>query len=529
MSPTLSAPQGKPASPSPLRRATTVSRVVAATLALLCAPVVMAQAGDATASQLQSLQDQIQQLQRQLNELKAQQAAAQATPAAPAPTAQRPAASASSTGIAAGPLTLTFGGFTELASIFRNRNESADVGSNFSTGIPFPQSPQNHIDEFRESARQSRLSLLTQTPDYDGSSAEAYFETDFLGAAPTANSNESNSYNLRMRNIYGRYMNDDGFYLLAGQNWSLATLDKSGLTPRQENIPLTIDAQYVPGFNWLRVPQVRFVQSFGQVVSVGLSFESPQAQIYNGPNKLPQTTTINNAGGSLFAPTVNYALDFMPDIIAKLAVDPGFGHYEIYALGRGFRDRVATTNDTTYGGGVGAGLIVPLVPSILDFQASGLVGKGIGRYGSAQLSDVAVASDGSLSTISEYDVLFGFNLRPTTELTLYVYAGREHADATAYSALVGGKLLGYGYGSPLYNNSGCETEDSTMTCTANTSDVDQITGGGWWKYYQGPLGNAQIGLQLSYTRRETFTGVGGDPSTNITIGMISFRFYPYQK
>ncbi len=41
---------------------------------------------------------------------------------------------------------------------------------------------------------------------------EGYFEMDFLGAAPTANSNESNSYNLRMRNVYGTYYRqDDGF------------------------------------------------------------------------------------------------------------------------------------------------------------------------------------------------------------------------------------------------------------------------------------------------------------------------------
>jgi hypothetical protein len=29
-------------------------------------------------------------------------------------------------------------------------------------------------------------------------------------------------------------------------------LDKTGITPRQEDIPLTIDAQYVVGFDWTR-------------------------------------------------------------------------------------------------------------------------------------------------------------------------------------------------------------------------------------------------------------------------------------
>ena len=48
-------------------------------------------------------------------------------------------------------------------------------------------------------------------------------------------------------------------------------------------IPLTIDAQYVPGFTWLRNPEARIVQNFG-IVSAGLAAESPQAVIFSGPN-----------------------------------------------------------------------------------------------------------------------------------------------------------------------------------------------------------------------------------------------------
>ena len=47
--------------------------------------------------------------------------------------------------------------------------------------------------------------------------------------------------------------------------------------------------------------------------------------------------------------------------------------------------------------------------------------------------------------------------------------------------------------------------------------------------YQGPIGNFQIGLQYSYTDRKAFSGVGGAPSTNINMGFISFRYYPYQR
>ena len=44
--------------------------------------------------------------------------------------------------------------------------------------------------------------------------------------------------------------------------------------------------------------------------------------------------------------------------------------------------------------------------------------------------------------------------------------------------------------------------------------------GGWWKFYQGWLGNGQVGISDTWIKREIFSGVGGDPSTNINITLI---------
>ncbi len=150
-----------------------------------------------------------------------------------------------------GGVTVQIGGFIEAASIARSRNEVADISSNFNTGIPLPNVQPFHEGEFRESARQSRLSLLATANVNSATSVGAYYETDFQGGSPTANSNESNSYNLRLRQAYAQLDQKDlGLHVEAGQAWSLLTLDKHGIIPRQEDIPLTIDAQYVPGFNW---------------------------------------------------------------------------------------------------------------------------------------------------------------------------------------------------------------------------------------------------------------------------------------
>lgn len=304
------------------------------------------------------------------------------------------------------------------------------------------------------------------------------------------------------------------------------------MDPRTEQIPLTIDAQYAVGFNWTRNAQLRFVKLIGDSAAFAISAESPQAA-FTGPT--PATTVISNpgVGGGLLPATNNYSLDFAPDMIAKFAFDPGWGHYEIYGMERGFRDRyeptagsVAGSNNTAWGGSGGAGMILPLT-SQLSFQASGLIGNGIGRYGSGGLPDVTVTPTGSIAAIRETDVLLGFTYKPTKRLTMYLYGGSEQAASTAFT---GANNTHFGYGNSAYNNSGCYLlTGSASTCVANTHQLKQLILGEWWKAYQGTIGNFQVGLQYTYTDRVAFEGVGGAPSTNLNMVFASFRYYPYQR
>lgn len=85
------------------------------------------------------------------------------------------AADAPRTALQAGPVAVTFGGFiTALESVYRDHNETADIGSNSNTAIPFPYQPNEQISEFRENARQSRLSVLAQGPHTGAMGAEGY-------------------------------------------------------------------------------------------------------------------------------------------------------------------------------------------------------------------------------------------------------------------------------------------------------------------------------------------------------------------
>src|ERR1700679_3428379 len=89
-------------------------------------------------------------------------------------------------------ITLEPGGFFAGEGVWRSRNEQSDIGSTFS-GIPMKISPLAHMNEFRLSARQTRLSLLVEG-EYKPTLLSGYAEIDFLGNG-TANSNESNSFN----------------------------------------------------------------------------------------------------------------------------------------------------------------------------------------------------------------------------------------------------------------------------------------------------------------------------------------------
>jgi hypothetical protein len=534
-------------------------------LAILAPPVTaLAQTATPVNDQIKQLQNairniqkqyqtQIQSLQKQLDDLKAAQAAPKPAPA-PAPGLAVPppggglpppvpggpgappppitaAAAAKRGGIFATGIDVSLANtFIEGASIFRTRNETADISSSFNTGIPMPNNPNYHISEFRESAHQSRFALLAQGRVDEDTKLAGYFETDFQSAGTTSNSVESNSYTLRLRLAYATLDKQDwGTYFLGGQSWSLLTMFKEGMTPRQENIPLTIDGQYVPGFTWLRNPEFRVVQHFGDKYAAGLSLESPQAVVVSGPNAPLVPTTFSNPGGMLLNPLVNYSTDVGPDVVAKVTADPGWGHFEAYGLGRAFRSRANFSNHTIFGGGGGLGAIVPVVPKLVDFQADFLAGNGIGRYGTVGLPDVTVKPTGVLAPVPEIQALVGLVGHPTPSLDLYAYAGVEQAYSTAFT--VHGNLP-FGYGNLLYNNTACLHEAASVTaaatnCAANTERVWQITGGFWWDVYKGDFGRLRVGGQGSYTERSVFAGIGGGPNTNEGIFMASLRYYPF--
>ena len=447
-----------------------------------------------------------------------------------------------------GPATVTLGGFLAAESVYRERSESADIGSSFS-GIPFPSSTNAHYSENRFTARQSRISLLAQGNVDPDTHLAFYGEFDFLGGAQTANSNESNSFNLRIRNVYGTVDWDaEGIELLAGQSWSLVTLNNHGITPRNEVIPATIDAQYSVGFTWARQPGIRIVKNFDHQFWLALSAENPQTTFAGspaGPGSLAGISIINNhAGGSLFDSNNTLSINHIPDIVGKAAWEPVIGdsqplHMEVYGIYRDFYDRVDVTsagnilglpvgnaNHDVSGGGIGGGITWSAIPKVLDLQVSGLSGTGIGRYGSGQLPDVTFRPNGTEAPVTENIILLGATWHATPLLDIYTYAGQEAEHPKFFD--VGAPVVHLGLGNPANTlTTGCATENAGSSCVANLQAENQINGGFWWRLYQGKFGSFRFGMQYSYTHLTTFAGTGGHAPTDDNMVFTSIRYYPF--
>jgi hypothetical protein len=128
--------------------------------------------------------------------------------------------------------------------------------------------------------------------------------------------------------------------ITGGQMWSLVTETKKGLDNRSEALPMTIDAQYTAGISWARQPGFRVVRNFGNRFWVGASLENPSTTFAARGNA--SNFALGRAGnsGGLYNSTANYSFNATPDAVVKVAFEPGFGHYELFAIGSRFRDRV---------------------------------------------------------------------------------------------------------------------------------------------------------------------------------------------
>ena len=393
-------------------------------------------------------------------------------------------------------ITITPGGFVAFEGVWRERSVNSDINTPLNS-IPFPSANEGHTSELNFSGRQSRLSALVQG-NTGNFTLGAYYEMDWLGTGTSSNNNQSNSYVLRQRQIWGQAAAKSGFTVTGGQMWSLATEMRKGTDARTEIQPQTIDPQYLVGYTWTRQPELRLQQRWGDyktgAFTAAVSAEQAQITSFtaNGTNPsqyffggLGQNGGLYNAAASaagtpsctastatppvitctlVTSNITTYANNVAPDVLVKFAYDNPFFHGEVGGIGRFLRDQyfpvvnISGTNTTnvingtptyTYGstytthtsdaGGVFGALRgyigAPGTYPAVEVAVQAMAGTGTGRYGSAQLADATLRPDETLEPIRNYHGLFSVESHWSPKFDVFAYYGGEYAQRTVYTVV----------------------------------------------------------------------------------------------
>jgi len=330
----------------------------------------------------------------------------------------------------------TPGGFLDFTALYRSTNVGSGIATAFGS-IPFNnQLPQGGLSETRLSAQYSRLSLKVDAPLTESTSLTGYVETDFLGFQPANAYQTANSDSLRLR-VFWADVRHGKWEVLAGQEWSLLTPNRVGLSPLTSDVFTTLDEDpnFQVGLTWARQPQVRFVYHPANNWAIGLSLENPQ-QYAPGSVVYPSTffsTQFDNGSGSTSAASsaTNTAVpNLHPDIIVKTAFDAHPAgralHIEVAGLLRSFKvlnDLTASPTTNTITGGGGSVNVNYEVIHNLHLIANSFYSDGGGRYIFGLGPDVIVKPNGTLSGVHSGSGVGGFEYQATPHYMFYGYYG----------------------------------------------------------------------------------------------------------
>ena len=469
-------------------------------------------------------------------------------------------------------LTITPVAFFAFEGVWRQHSVNSDINTPFNS-IPFPSAAEGHVSELNFSGRQSRLGGL-----FEGNAGtyklSGYFEADFLGVGSASNNNQSNSYVLRQRQIWGKAETAGGFAVTGGQMWSLVTEDGKSTDVRTEKLPNTIDPQYMVGFSWTRQPAIRVQQRWGDVktgaFTAALSVEQAQITSFTVNGSAAPTSYFFAGGGTnggLYNAAGNstgtgflatYANNVAPDVIIKGAYDMPKAHFELGGIARFLRDyynpitSVTSANVYTYsttqlsntkaaGGVFGSARVSPI--KFVDVAVQAMAGQGLGRYGSSQLADATLRPDETLEPIRNYHGLFSLETHPLPKLDVYAYYGGEYAQRTVYTTSTGA-LIGYGptnisdagcYNLPAANSTtlgtGTGGTAGATACGSPTRYIQEAMFGFTYRLINSPkYGRLQYQATYSYLQRNLWSGVGSattpsGPRATDNMIHVGMRYY----
>jgi hypothetical protein len=408
-------------------------------------------------------------------------------------------------------------GFLDFTGVYRNEATGSSIGTSFNS-IPYSNGSTGQLSETKFSAQNSRLGLKVEST-VDDTKVLGYLEEDFLGNAPTNLGVSSNSDTLRMR-VYFADLKRGPWEFLAGQDWSMLTPNRRGISPLPSDVFYTndMDTNYQAGLTWARQPQIRLVYHATDEFALGLSIENPD-QYTGSATTLPAafTATEVDTGAATTQPNI------FPDVIGKAAYDTKAinglpWHFEVAGLVRSYKintySAAINTDATAEAGGGSAAVSLELVKG-LTFVGTGFYSYGGGRYINGLGPDLVITPPDStgaygIGLVKATSAILGleYAVAPVDTISAYWSEARfgQRFDKTSTGAYVG-----YGYpGSPNSQN----------------KEIDEYTLDNTYTFWKSPAYGALALIgQVSYVdRKPWFVATGAPTKADATMVYLDLRY-----
>jgi hypothetical protein len=407
-------------------------------------------------------------------------------------------------------------GFVDFTFFNRSTNVGSGIGTGFGS-IPFDNAVSGRLNENNFTAQNSRIGFRVDDRVL-GTKVLGYFETDFLGNQPANVFVTSNADTLRMRNVFVDVQKGK-FELMGGQDWSLLTPNKKGVSPVPSDIFYTqnMDTNYQVGLPWARQGQFRAGYHPNDHVHMALSLENPQQYVGSTGVAFPSalsgivTPQFNDGTNNFKVPNQH------PDIVAKVAFDADphglHQHIEVAGLERSFRyfnslPGVGKTFSASGGGGSVNGNFE--VFKNFHLIANTFFSDGGGRYIYGMGPDLIVRPNGNISLVHAYSTVDGFETNLSKSLLLYSYYGGSYFGKNS-SVDSTGKLVGYGYDG---------------SSSSSNRSIQEFTIGLTPTLFKSPqYGALQLITQYSYVWRNPWSVPGGGPKNAKTnMAYVDLRY-----
>ncbi|HZZ19764.1 MAG TPA: hypothetical protein VFE25_10365 [Opitutaceae bacterium] len=408
-------------------------------------------------------------------------------------------------------------GFLDFTGVYRNEATGSAIGTGFNS-IPYSNQSVGQLSETKFSAQNSRLGLKVESAVND-TKVLGYVETDFLGNAPTNLGVSSNSDTLRVRVYFADFRNGP-WEFLAGQDWSMLTPNRKGISPIPGDIFYTndMDTNYQAGLTWARQPQVRVVYHATDEFTLGLSVENPD-QYVGSAVVLPSAFTATEVDQG----TATTQPNAFPDVVIKGAYDTKAitglpWHFEVAGLARSYKintySSTLNSDATAEGGGISAALNLELVKGF-TLVGTGFYSYGGGRYINGLGPDFIVkAPDASgaygIGLVKATSAIVGAEWAVAPQDTISAYWSTA-GFGQRYSKLSNGTYVGYGY--PGSSNS-------------NNKTIDEYTIANTYTFWKNPAYGALAVIgQLSYVdRKPWYVAAGGLTKADATMVFLDLRY-----